>query len=257
MEKALPERDPGALHLVEAEPTIETELRPEVRRLFEIIVRENPELSETQMRTFKPEDAYDAGGFYTLDQELEEGVIIPFIHVAEGGAESYAPLLEIRKASVAINAEALGIDPSAMTPELLELFILAHEMGHVLDFVSNYQRDPDLSGWDAPDEMAFHRSAILNTLPIPNVSPTGLTGDLRNVTSLEAVLNDHPKLAAHPRFKEMQTVEDLIRVQEEEYRASEPERYADTFAAQFLKKHSEELGLSLHEVEQDQLPLAA
>ncbi len=256
MEQIGREREPIPMPHVEEEATIENELRPELRKLFDIIVRENPELAQTQIHLFTPVDAYDAGGYYTLE-ELEEGVIAPFIHVSAGGVESYVPLLEIRKASVSINAKALGIELADMTPELLELFILAHEMGHVKDFVSNYQTDPELGGWDAPDMMAFHRDAILNTLPIPNVSPTGLTGDLRDVTSLKQVMTNYPKLESHPRFSEMETVEDLIRIQEEEYRTSEPERYADTFAAKFLKKHSEELGLSLHEVEQDQLPLAA
>ena len=256
MEKGARESEPNNLRLVDSEPTIETELRPEVQRLFKIIVRENPELSATQIQTFEPVNKYDAGGYYTLEVG-EDGEVTPVIHISAGGTSNYAPLMEIRKASVAINAETLGIDNNDMTPELLELFIIAHEMGHVKDFVSNYQRDPDLSGWEAQDEMFFHRHAILGTLPIRNVSPAGLTGHLRNVTSLEEVLKVEPNLAKHPRFDEIETVEDLIRVQEEEYRASEPERYADDFAAKFLNKHSEDLGLSLHEPAAAELPEAA
>jgi hypothetical protein len=245
MEKGMREGEPSNLRLVDTERAIETELRPEVRKLFDIIIRENPELSATKIETFYPVDIYDAGGYYTLEEI--DGEITPVIHISAGGPADYRPLMEIRKASVEINAETLGIDMEDMTPELLELFILAHEMGHVQDFVSNYQRDPDLDGWGAPEEMAFHRHFILGTLPIPHISPTGVTGHMRDVTSLDEVLKIEPRLAKHPRFNEINTVEDLIRVQEEEYRASEPERYADAFAAAFLNKHSKELGLSLHE----------
>lgn len=256
MEKGTREGEPNNLHLVDSEPIIETELRPEVQRLFDIIIRENPELSATQVSIFTPNDIYDAGGFYTFE-EVEEGVITPFIQMSAGGHEAYIPLLEIRKTSVSIIAKALKVEVNLVTSELLELFILAHEMGHVKDFVSNYQSDPELNGWNASEEMDFHRHFILGTLPIRNVSPTGLTGHLHDVTSLEEVLKVEPNLAKHPRFNEIKTVEDLIRVQEEEYRASEPERYADDFAAKFLNEHSEELGLSLHEGVTEEAAIAA
>ena len=48
----------------------------------------------------------------------------------------------------------------------------------------------------------------------------------------------------HPQFAEMTSPAELLRIQEEEYRNSAVERYADDFAAELLQNHADEFGLT-------------
>ena len=138
----------------EREKSKETDLSPGLKKIFEIVERENNELKNITLRKFPAKDAYDAGGYYNLE-ETKDGSVVPCIYISEGKPEMFRDLLEARKTSVKLNAELLGINPEEITPELLQIFIVAHELGHIKDFVSNYQSDPELPGWSAAEEMYF------------------------------------------------------------------------------------------------------
>lgn len=218
-----------------------SELSPDLLNLIEVAFSEYPELKNIKIETFPPEDDFDAGGYYEFE-EKEDGTIIPKIFLSEGSAEMLRPLLNIRKLAVEINAKMLGIEPTDMTPKLLQYFIIAHELGHIRDFRINFESNPNLHGWDAVEEMAQQREHILSALPIPNISPTHLARELSGLT-FEAILKKYPALRNYHNFSNLKSPNDVLIAQEKEYRSSEFESYADNFAAEFLKRNAEKLDI--------------
>lgn len=57
-----------------------------------------------------------------------------------------------------------------------------------------------------------------------------------------AVIKMFPRIKQHPKISEIKNIDDLIRLQEIEYRNSAPELYADAFAAELLKAVLFQLG---------------
>jgi hypothetical protein len=217
---------------------------PEIQKLFEVAIRENPELAVIQFRTFLPEDTYDVGGYYDFE-ENDTGKITLVLFLFEGSPQLLAPLLTIQKESIRIISKLLGIAPESITPELLQLFIVAHELEHLKDFLINYQTNHDLIEWDTVEEMDSKRDSELSHLPVPNLRPSQLSRELRGKNNLKKAIEQYPEIINYHRFKEITTVEDLLRLQGEEYRQSEAEKYADNFAAKLLTEHLKEFGLLL------------
>jgi hypothetical protein len=212
---------------------------PEVRQLMELFVREYPQAVEIGLELFHPTDAFDAGGFYEIREEADH--MVPVIFISEGGHERLQSLIPIRKTSIDINAHLLGIKPEQMTTRLLHRFILAHELGHAMDFIRNYRQEHE-DDREAKEEMSYHRELGKATLPVPGISPTHLARELSTLHTRTEVVERFPALAQHPLFSTLATVEDILRLQEQEYRATPQERYADEFAKQFLTLHAVELG---------------
>lgn len=210
--------------------------------LLLIVGAEYPELSVVKVERFSPSDMYDMGGFFDFDIDTH-GNITPKVCVSEGDPELLRPLLDIRQSSVKLNADLLGVPSTALTPEILQLFIIAHEFGHSQDFVRNYQNDPHLSGPEAIEEMDSHRYSALASLPVPNISPTDLIRELAGIQDIDAVVEKYPEIKKHPNAIQVRSIQDLIELQEREYRETPPERYADEFARTFLLRHSEQLKL--------------
>ena len=213
------------------------ELPPNVRKVLEIAFLEYPEFKNINIKTFSPRDDFDAGGYYKFIED-KRGEPIAQICISEGDAKLLVPLLDIRKSSVTMNAQMLGIDSSKMSPELLQIFIITHELGHIRDYQVNFASDPDLEGWEAVDEMAYQREAVLTMLPIRNINPTDLARELAGVENLQEVLDRFPEIKEYPGFEDINSIDDVLFAQEREYRLSAPEIYADKFASNFIKKHA-------------------
>lgn len=219
------------------------ELNPQVEMLLSIVRKEYPELADVELKVFSPEDEFDGGGYYKFFEDAD-GQPLPVICISAGDPRFLAPLMAIRRSSIEINAEMLGIEYEKMTLELLQLFIIAHEFGHIKDFKINFQADSNLQGWEAVDIMEYQRDAVLSMLPAKNISPTHLASKLRDAKTLEDAIKLFPEIMVYPKFHEIKSVGDLLRAQEIEYRSSPPESYADTFAAGLLLQHAKELGIS-------------
>lgn len=216
-------------------------LDPEVLKLFELFELEYSEATQIEFETFEPADEFDAGGFYRI-YHGEDGTAYPTIFVSEGGHEMLEAIMEIRRTSVERNARTLGISADQMTTRLLHRFILTHELGHVMDYFRNYKTIEGLLPAEAADEMADDRANVMQMLPVPGLSPTYLARELSTIDSLDVAMRLFPVLVKHPDFSKWRTVEDLMMAQEEAYRATSQESYADEFAAMFLRKHAKELG---------------
>lgn len=239
-----PHSSPQTLvELLESSPE---RLDPEVKVLFNIFAQTYPEAHEIRFELFPPQDSFDAGGYYQIATFPDR--VVPIIFVSEGTYEQLKPLMDIRRTSVEINARLLGIAPELMTTRLLHRFIIVHELGHVLDFLKNYRHD-DVDPYEAEAEMSNHREWSKATLPVPGLSPNELARELSALHSLAEVVEQFPELARHPGFSQCSGVEDVLRLQEQEYRSTPQERWADEFAVRFLTSHAGELGFP--ELEQD------
>jgi len=138
----------------------------------------------------------------------------------------------------------LGISLPQLSPKLLRLFIIAHEIGHASDYVKNYETNPDYEGSDAAEEWDLHYEANLLTLPVPGFDPVDLHEELSKYSGLEDFLRANPNVAKTIDTSKVRTVQDLIDTQEVAYRTSAYESYADNFAAAFLKKNAVKLNIA-------------
>jgi hypothetical protein len=214
----------------------EYNLSPKVRELLAFAIKDYPQLANLGFETFEPKDEFDAGGYYDFKED-KNGEPVPVIFISEGDAQLLQPVMEIRKQSVDLNAQKLGITKKEMTPELMQLFIIAHEMGHVYDYKRNYKANSDLKGWEAVEEMQYDRENVLTMLPVEGINPTHLASQLNGMSNLNEVVKLFPKIKNYFGFDKLKTVEDVIAEQERMYRSSSPETYADDFATKLLKKH--------------------
>lgn len=220
----------------------ESKLPEKLRMLFAAALQDHPVLAAVRFETFKPSNEHDAGGLYkTVDDG--SGTPMPVIYISEGEAEALRPLMRSRRRAMEINARQLEIDPDQLTPELLQLFIIAHELGHAKDYLVNYLQNPELQPKEVAEEMWMHRRNVLGTLPVRGYDPSMLNHLLtRFVRDLADAVQKWPEIKDHPRYAEMKTLDDLSGIQEEEYREAPPELYADRFAAELVRKNFAALG---------------
>lgn len=225
------------------EGCLELILNQDLSKLFQLFIKDYPEMVDVVLDTYTPKDDNDVGGYYEFSED-EKGNPVPKIFISAGGVGRFEKLLSEHKRSVEMNVEMLGIKYEDMTGKLFQLFILAHEMGHIRDYKINFLSDSNLSAWQAVEEMGYQRLNVLKMLPVKNVSPSHLRRRLKNIESLDQVLEIFPEVKEYVDFNKIKTVGDLIQAQETEYRQAPPESYADSFAVEFLKKYAEELGLT-------------
>jgi hypothetical protein len=153
----------------------------------------------------------------------------------------FLKLRSTRPVSFQLAAEKLGIDPSALSADVLRSFIFLHECGHAHDFVVNFA---GVSSADHPEQSLprFEEACMrcnerqdfeLKKLPIP-VTPSGFTASRVEYPDFLATL------VAEYLKKESVTDADLDAVYNElehAYKALPSEVYADEFATKFLMEH--------------------
>jgi hypothetical protein len=219
-------------------------LTEQQNRLVVRMIETYPILSNVKVKLFKPLDELNVGGFYDLSLD-ENGKCICTIYVSEGGPEVLKPIFEKLRATVAVNAEQLGITVDQMTPEILQLFIMAHEFGHIVDFIKNYKDENSSTDENAVDEMQYHRESSLSILPVPFVYPGDLAMKLEkhpNITRQE-LFELFPSLENFSEKVFISGASDLLSFQERWYRNTPSESYADNFAVNFLRTHAAYLNI--------------
>ncbi len=209
--------------------------------LVRLLVETYPKLSQVKVETYTPSDSFEAGGFYDLSLN-DKGECVATIYISEGGPILLEKLFASRKETVVLTAALLGLSLEEMTPEILELFILTHEYGHLFDFFTNYQGVGGITDEEAIDDMHYHRENNLETLPVAGVYPPILARDMSETShplTQEELFVQFPSLLHHPKGRTIKNAEDLLTLQQQEYRAIPAEMYADTFARNFLLLHKE------------------
>lgn len=158
----------------------------------------------------------------------------PSVRIAAGGPERFARLKETRKEAIEAMAKELGIPFEKLDGEGISAFILFHEAGHAHDFLENYSEKQDASFEKSVADWRANSDAELQSLPLPDASPAELREEIAAAGGFDAwrkaAADDDAWCVAHGVTNERE----LLRIQEEAYRALDKERYADRFAAKMM-----------------------
>lgn len=209
-------------------------------KTLSLIFEENPHLSNIEVFKISPKDEPNTGGYFHR-LKINENTFIPSIFIVEKDDEHMKKILKTREPSARRVAELLGINFSDLTPDLLRQFIISHELGHASDYVKNYENNPKNEGGDAANEWNLHYEANLTNLPVPGFDPVDLRYEFQYFDTLEQFIEAYPDTRTTFDSKRVTTLSELLRLQEQAYRESEYERYADNFATDFLKKNKDKL----------------
>ncbi len=220
-----------------------SKVNPEIRNFFSLIYDQNPSLSNIRVDYVTPEDEPGTGGYLEL-VEIRKDVFVPTIFVMPGQDGHMKNLMKSRRSSAEIAANMLGIAFEKMTPRLLGLFIMAHELGHVTDYIRNYELNSDYKGAEAAEEWRIHYDLNLLALPVSGLDPSGLRQEINNFRNLDEFLIKFPDTKRGIDPEKVKSLDDLLHEQEIAYRSMPYENYADNFAVNFLKRNAQELKIS-------------
>lgn len=212
-------------------------------RFLEQMVKENPFLSDVEVIFISADKEPNTGGVFDI-RKVDETTYTPTIFIVENDAQHTAKILQDRKSSNEIVASLLGMEFEKLTPELLRLFIIAHELGHATDYIKNYESNPSYANVaEASEEWDMHYEVNLSSLPVPHFDPAQLTEKIAGYSNIKEFVIDYPEAKSYVQSEEITTLEQLLHDQEVAYRNSPYEKYADNFAAKFLKKNAQEIGI--------------
>lgn len=215
----------------------------ELDQIWAIILEEYPEFAILQMEKLMPteEDFLQyTGGEFVASTTSEK----PLVRIILGDIKHLDSLRTTRSDSVKIVLEKLGLALENIDVKILNLLIFLHEVGHGRDYIVNYLNNPDYPDRDAAnDDWYEHYENQLNTLPVPRLDPSDLRLQLKELGGLQSFRIHHPELDLMFQKYDIQTEEDLLRVQEVAYRNLPYESYADDFACKILRKHWKTIGL--------------
>lgn len=123
-------------------------LEKELRKIWNIALEEYPELSilETENLIVSQKDflQYTAGEFVASNEQGRSAV-----KMILGNIQHLDSLRNKRKVALEIIANKLGIASEHIEAKILNLLIFLHEMGHGLDYINNYLKNPiyEKLGW--------------------------------------------------------------------------------------------------------------
>lgn len=214
------------------------EADPDYSRAYLQVLNEYPELEVLNVKAGTQEQypmLQYTGGFWQRPTESDPS---PSIVVKMGGEQHYDRLMVDRETSARQAAEMLGItfEKLKASPNILKLFIFLHEIGHAQDYITNYFNDPKSESdpeYNPAAENRAQRDREMATLPIPNTNPVQARQYLDR-----GILGPHfERNKTYFEKLDISTVEDLLTTHEKAYRELPSERYADTFAANVLRKN--------------------
>jgi hypothetical protein len=213
-----------------------------IENLRERVIAIYPELEDIDLSVLfldpKNHEQDIRGSHMVPDSEETHG-----INVDMGGELQLELAKTKRPVSVEIAAKLIGIAPEHLTSEVFNTFVFLHEYGHAHDFVTHYQNAEEsksLSTNQIADiwrnEYTQHRSK----LPIPNMGTSELIETLSKQSLLE-FLKTRPVTSRRLKAANLKTAQEVINAQDAAYRSMPAEKYADEFAASFIKKHLPEI----------------
>lgn len=139
--------------------------------------------------------------------------------------DTFSKLARARSATIQHCADLLGIDTGQLSEKLLSNFIFLHELGHVVDYVENYQ------DFERKDET---RKRELNALPVPGRTPATLAQELSDRSSdLMGYINSE-KGSEWFNALGVKDTDELYALQEKAYHMTKMESFADNFAKEIL-----------------------
>jgi hypothetical protein len=213
-----------------------------IENLRERVIAIYPELEDIDLSVlFLDPKNYEQdirGSHMVPDSEETHG-----INIDMGGELQLELAKTKRPVSVEIAAKLIGIAPEHLTSEVFNTFVFLHEYGHAHDFVTHYQ-NAEASKSLTTDQMAdvWHTDYVQqrSKLPIPNTSTAELIEKLSK-ESLVEFLKTRPVTNARLNSLNLKTTQEVINAQDAAYRSIPKEKYADAFAASFIKKYLPEI----------------
>ncbi len=213
-----------------------------ISRIHDMVLREYPFLQNVNLSVLfldPAEQETDIGGLRRFTKDSEE----EFVEVDVGSESHFIKAKGKRPVSVDMIARLCGIPPEQMTSELFNTFILLHEFGHAHDFAKNYRDDEALSNLQESQLADIWRNEYQQqkaNLPVPGLAPSELVEQFKT-TPLDTFLSSRPKTRERLADAHLTTQQEIIVAQDRAYREIPAEKYADEFAATFIKKHLPEI----------------
>jgi hypothetical protein len=194
-------------------------------------VKKYPELKEILI-VQRPEGKIGAFSRSKFSKKNKSGRHEVFLDLSPDSDTRYMEDFKHRQESLRLIAERLRIPKESLNSRTFQVWILLHELGHALDHIHT-----NLSG----EEKITARSKEMETLPIGKVR----IEDLRTLETQEELLQNYPDLfeGLSQKYKSIITDfpggvvdgwEDVIRLQEREYKSLPSEVYADDFATSIM-----------------------
>lgn len=212
-----------------------------VFNLLKQMVRVNPFLANVKIVFISHDTEPNTGGTFDI-VKVDEHALAPIISIVENNKEHMERVLRERRSSIELVARKLGIPFEKMTPELLRIFIISHELGHASDYIKNYQLNPNYGSVEgAVEDWNVHYEATISSLPVSDLDPSQLKDRLNKYSSIKEFIADFPETRIDTQ--KITSLGQLLHEQEVAYRNSPYEKYADDFAANFLKNNARQIGL--------------
>ena len=217
------------------------EFSEDVIRALKAIIEIYPQFADVKIQIEYAEKS--TLGAYTFIED-EKGLLFPVLRMPHGGIHRYEKGIKLMPTTVHFFERILDLEEGTLTPQLLQVFLLLHEFGHIFDWKTNYLPKFD-NPWDAVDEMEYDRWSALETLPIPGEEPGFILKYIVGGKTLSDLFAEYPNIKNHPHAKEAQDLSSLLALQEREYRDTAPERFADEFAANVIKSDPSTFGFPI------------
>lgn len=211
--------------------------------VLRLMLEQNKYLAQVEVLFIPPEEEPNTGGCFHL-VKVNKDTIVPSIFIVVKQKEHLEKLFGIRRSSVELVAQMLGIEARDLTSDLLRQFIIAHEFGHTTDYIKNYESNSDYLGTEAAEAWRLHYDSNLLSLPVKGLDPAELQEEISQFSDLPAFLKAYPEVSKNIDQEKIKTLDDLLGAQEIAYRSSAYESYADDFATNFLKKNAQALEIT-------------
>ena len=147
-----------------------------------------------------------------------------YLDLTPGSETRLLEELQPRQETLAYVARRLGISQQDLDAKTLQAYVLLHELGHSLDHIKT-KRDPE--------ERAKLRGEEMDRLPIRKATIKKLTD--KNVQDF--LISEHPNIfeeLSELYNTDIKNFDDVIRLQEREYKKLPSELYADNFALSIM-----------------------
>ncbi len=195
------------------------------------VIEKYPELKEVLILQ-RPEGTIVATTISKFSKNNQSGRHEIVIDLTPGSEDRYVEGFKHRQESLRLIEKRLRIPEGSINAKLFQLWILLHELGHALDYIHT-----NLLG----DKKIKARDEEMRTLPIGMAR----IKDLRKPEFEAELLEKYPNLFAElsEKYKILITdfegkvidsYDDVIRLQEREYKSLPSEVYADDFATSIL-----------------------
>lgn len=198
------------------------------KQLFVRTLHNYPELAEMKILASNSKEdkklAHTNGFFRAPADPADKPTIV--INTEANTSDLVKKFDSTRDISLSYMAKDLGIsfDTLKSNPELINIFIFFHEVGHAYDYIKNYVQE---YGENAYKINRMNRKDEMTSLPIPRTNPAKALL-LKKDGTLEQFFGNNIQ---HFKEKGITTTAELLQKNEEAYRNLPSEVFADHFAA--------------------------